>query len=79
MAGWRVAHLGFENDGLTLAGFPIWQADWGQAEQETVQLPHPAHPQQLHTYWVFNLPGNPPLRFAAGELSNGVWGFYVPA
>jgi hypothetical protein len=43
-------------------------------------LPHPAHPHQSHRYDIYDIgDGWNPVRFAVGELSNGVWGFYVPA
>jgi hypothetical protein len=30
--------------------------------------------------WVYEVKGSvPPVRFAAGEFSNGVWGFFVLA
>jgi hypothetical protein len=30
--------------------------------------------------FVYEMTGSaPPIRFAAGEFSNGVWGFFVPA
>jgi hypothetical protein len=78
MAGWRSVHVGFAQDGLTIAGCDIWAGNWREMG-EVVQLPHPAHPAQLHRYEVYETGTAPTLtRFAAAELSNGVWGFYVP-
>lgn len=40
-------------------------------------LPHPAHLDQLHFFTVYAVDdGARATRFAATELSNGVWGFY---
>jgi hypothetical protein len=78
MAGWRSAHVGFAKDGLALGGRDVWADEWRPAG-EPVHLPHPAHPKQIHRYEVFEIGYGPGMvRFAAGELSNGVWGFYVP-
>jgi hypothetical protein len=43
-------------------------------------LRHPTYPNQTHQYDIYEIgDAERPVRFAAGELSNGVWGFYVPA
>jgi hypothetical protein len=78
-AGWRIAHIGFEDDGLKIDGLEVWKLKWRSADVQPVQLPHPAHPQQLHSFDIHEI-GDPahPARCAACELSNGVWGFYVP-
>jgi hypothetical protein len=76
--GWRSVHVGFENDSLRIAGQDVWGRPW-RSTGGSVQLPHPAHPQQTHNFEVHELDGSPPVRFAAAELSNGVWGFYTPA
>lgn len=78
--GWRAIHIGFENDALKLGELEVWRWPWRSAGQTPLRLPHPAHPQQTHDFDIYQI-GNTqhPFRFAAGELSNGVWGFYVPA
>lgn len=44
-----------------------------------VVVAHPAHPAQQHSMSVYQLSGaDPAVFFAAGELSNAVWGFYEP-
>ena len=78
-ANWRNIHIGFENDGLRIGGLQVWQEKWRRIAEESVQLPHPTYPTQIHRYDIFDIgDGEHPIRFAAGELSNGVWGFYVP-
>jgi len=75
--GWQAAHVGFENDGLVLDGLPVWSLTWREESAEAVMLAHPAHPTQQHAFTVYTIDdGARATRFAAGELSNGVWGFY---
>jgi hypothetical protein len=78
---WRAVHVGFENDGLTLDGLDVWTQRWRPAAgAPPVRLAHPAHPTQFHDFGIHEIGEVArPVRFAACELSNGVWGFYVPA
>ena len=76
---WREAHVGLEGDEFRLNGLEVWSMSWRKTNADSIVLPHPAYPQQQHNYSVYEM-GDPkaPIRFAASELSNGVWGFYVP-
>lgn len=76
--GWTDVHVGLEGDGLRIGGLAVWQEKW-KPVGEDLDLPHPAHPLQTHRYRVYEIGDAPCIRFAAGELSNGVWGFYVPS
>lgn len=77
---WRAVHVGFGNDGLAIDGAEIWKTKWRPTREPVLQLPHPAYPDQHHYFNVYVVDGpHGAVRFAAGELSNGVWGFYVPA
>ena len=81
--GWEAAHVGFDHDDLVLDGLPVWSLPWRQEQSERVMLAHPAHPAQQHAFTIHSIDdGTRATRFAATELSNGVWGFYrwiVPA
>jgi hypothetical protein len=78
-AGWRVAHIGFEDDGLIINDVEVWKQPWRSVDARPVELPHPAHPRQVHRYAIHEIgDASRAVRFAACELSNGVWGFYVP-
>ena len=80
MTQWHSVHIGFENDGVEIGGVKIWPAKWRETGQDPVMLPHPAYPNQRHRFDIYEVGSAArPVRFAAGELSNGVWGFYVPA
>lgn len=77
---WRAVHVGFAKDGLTIAGADIWALRWRRTREPVLQLPHPAYPDQLDYFDIYEVDGPAArVRFAAGEVSNGVWGFYVPA
>ncbi len=77
--GWTQAHVGFERDDFELQGLKVWFESWRRVESASLILWHPAYPQQRHAMEVYEI-GDPasPVRFAAGELSNGVWGFFTP-
>ncbi|MDB5412300.1 MAG: hypothetical protein JWR10_635 [Rubritepida sp.] len=77
-SGWRSVHLGFANDGLKIGACEVWTHAWRATGEPSLHLPHPAHPSQTHRYDIYEVgDGLQKARFAAGELSNGVWGFYV--
>ena len=45
---------------------------------EAVMLPHPSYPHQHHRIDIYEAgASDQPVRFTAGELSNGVCGVYV--
>jgi hypothetical protein len=76
---WAVKHIGFESDGLKIGGLNVWEEEWRPVGSR-VDLPHPAYPNQIHPYDIYEIGDEAsPVRFAAGELSAGVYGFYVPA
>lgn len=72
--------------GVVPEGFPIringvnpWNFDWRASNEEAVELPHPSHPSQLHRMEIYEIEDRGrTIKFAAGELSMNVWGFYVP-
>jgi hypothetical protein len=76
--GWREVHVGTEADGLEINGVDVWKATWRSLDR-CVWLPHPQWPRQIHDYVVYEIAeGMRKTVFAAAELSNGCWGFYVP-
>jgi len=78
-AAWRQAHIGFSNDGLKIGGFDVWSLPWRSVDLPSLQLAHPAYPEAMHRFSIQEIQdGQNVVRFAASELSNGVWGFYVP-
>ena len=70
--------MGFEGDGFRLGGVRVLEQQW-QAPIGLLKLPHPAYPNQTHEFAVYEVEAASQLfRFAACELSAGVWGFYLP-
>jgi hypothetical protein len=79
MTGWREAAIGFEIDKIAIGGLLVFEHKWRETCADPVLLPHPAYPKQIHKYRIYEIgPEERPVRFAVAELSNGVWGFYVP-
>ena len=77
--GWRCVHIGVENDDASFCGVSFWKSRWRRLSDQDIVVAHPSYPQQRHKMFVYELDGPAgPLKFAAGEFSNGVWGFYVP-
>ena len=80
MTGWREAAIGFEFDDIKICNLSVWKEEWRPVPIDPPILPHPAYPNQMHRYDVYEIGDKiRPVRFAASELSAGVWGFYVPA
>ena len=79
MHAWRLETIGFSIDDIRIGGLSVWKHAWRLMEMEPILRPHPDYPNQIHRYNVYEI-GDAvlPVRFAASELSNGVWGFYVP-
>ena len=78
MAHWRSVHIGFAHDGLKIGDVDVWTYEWRAVAGSLLRLAHPAYPRQIHTYRLFEAGDEgKSTRFAASELSNGVWGFYV--
>jgi hypothetical protein len=78
--GWKHVAIGFEGDEVVLDGLNPWQLEWHSLEEPEITVAHPSYPQQRHPMWIYELRGQgKTVKFAAGEFSNGVWGFYIPA
>ena len=76
--GWRFVHIGFEDDGIAIDGVGIWNASWA-ATGHQITVAHPQYPNQRHSMSTYRVDASGrAMEFAAGEFSNGVWGFFVP-
>lgn len=77
--GWQLVRICFEGQKIDVAGANPWQVGWASTG-ERITVAHPQYPAQRHVTSVYEVAGSDPaVRFAAGEFSNGVWGFCVPA
>jgi hypothetical protein len=77
--GWKPVHVGIEGDTVSLDGLRPWKLKWKSLGTDSIVVPHPAHLHERHRAWRYEMEeAGKQVTFAAGELSNGVWGFYVP-
>lgn len=78
-SGWTFVAIVREGDPVDLAGVSPWSANWVPVAVGNVTVAHPSYPRQRHELSVYKLAATePPVFFAAGEFSNGAWGFYLP-
>jgi hypothetical protein len=78
--GWKPVHIGQEGEVLSIDGINPWlhTSNWHQIQDNYIIVSHPSYQQKYHRAWVYEVTVNrKTVRFAATELSNGVWGFYV--
>lgn len=73
-----VAHVG-EGEPLRLEGENVWDHNW-KLTGETALVVDPQHgaPREFEVWRIVGARGMD-IVFAAGEFSNGIWGFYVPS
>ncbi len=75
--GWKFHHIGVEGDDVSYQGIRLWDhsAEWENLHMKII-APHPSYPKQVHHLSAVKLRN---IKFAVGEVSNGVWLFYVPS
>jgi hypothetical protein len=77
--GWTYVRTVFEGQDIDLDGVNPWDHKWERLDG-SIEVPHPTYPHQRHRLDIWEVAGEDrAVRFAAGELSNGVWCFYLPA
>lgn len=74
---WKFLCAGPEDSPLEIEGVRIWQHKWLRVAQDQVEVIDPLYGQtyQLDVYEIHE--GGKTIKFAAGEFSASVWGFYV--
>jgi hypothetical protein len=76
--GWRFVHIGVEGDGIAIDGISVWDVSWVPTG-DRITVAHPQYPNQRHSMWTYRVDASESaVEFAAGEFSNGVWGFFIP-
>jgi len=76
---WKLLSAVVEAEFLEIEGVDVWMAKWVKLDVGILEVPHPSYPQQRHKLWPHYIETDGlTILFAAGELSNGVWCFYVP-
>lgn len=81
--GWMPVGVVFEGQEIDVCGLNPWGSatrDW-RPLRKWIVVSHPAYPTQRHRADAYEItaPDGRVVTFAATELSNGVWGFFVPA
>ena len=80
MGQWKAVGVVIERQPINLHGLNPWDLKWHKAQENAIQLPHPSYPSQRHQMDVYEIESaGETVRFAAGELSPNVWGFYLPS
>lgn len=73
---WKWVNFVPENGAFDLGGVNPWTHEWRLVERESAALPDPADEPKVREFLVYEIDtDNGPLRFAAQEVTAGVWGF----
>lgn len=74
---WKFVTVGTENDRTCIGDVAVWAHEWHRVPgaKATVVDPHYGQSFRFDVYRI--RVADQVLEFAAGEFSNGVWGFYV--
>ena len=75
--GWTLVSIDVEGQDVRIAGVSLWEVEWEPVGSSSITVAHPNYPDQRHEMSVYRVRGSPKVPFAAGEFSNGVWGFYT--
>jgi hypothetical protein len=77
--GWRLVSIDLEGAHVEIRDVDIWSSAW-TSTGERITVAHPSFPAQRHTMFTYEIyGGDRSVPFAAGEFSNGVWGFFEPS
>jgi hypothetical protein len=77
---WKLLTVVTDGQTLEIEGVDVWLGKWNKLDLGILTVPHPSYPAQRHELRIYYMESNDhPVVFAAGELSNGVWCFYVPS
>lgn len=77
--GWRPIGIVLDGDPIDVHGLNPWGHSWRDTG-EVVAMRNPSWPTQVHRVPVYTMgEGTRLVTFATGELSNQVWGFFVPS
>jgi hypothetical protein len=74
---WQFAGSSTKGDTFEIKGVKVWQQGWQVKPGEEAQVHDPVYGQG-YVFKVFSIQdGEDRIEFAAGEFSNGEWGFYT--
>ena len=74
-SAWKFIGHCFDSDPFEIEGIDVWR-DW-HATGERMDGSDPLYPWQQYNFPVYTMTdGVKTVEFAAGEMSNNVWGFF---
>ena len=77
--GWVFVAIVPDGGAIEIDGFNPWDYEWHRCDEPDITVVHPQYRSQRHSMAVYEIQSSERTqRFAAGEFSNGAWGFYVP-
>jgi hypothetical protein len=77
---WKVAGIVLDGEDIRLDGLNPWDLKWQRAQEDPIMLECPKYSDQLYKFWIYRVESDSRVvKFAAGELSNNVWAFYLPS
>jgi hypothetical protein len=74
---WQFAGSSKEGEPFEIRGVNVWEQGWQVLAGQEAHVNDPVYGQGFvfHVYTIQD--GDQKVEFAAGEFSNGVWGFYT--
>ena len=75
---WVYAGHSAESHPFMIGKVNVRKRPWRRREEPPVPVKDPLYGQDLLFPICLIEAGSPAVRFAVGEFSNGVWGFFVP-
>ena len=75
---WKTRGTVSEGELFPIDGENVWLHKWIETADDTVRLPHPDYPAQIHRFRIYRIerPAGE-LRFAVAEVSPNIWAFYA--
>jgi hypothetical protein len=76
---WKFAGAVGDGEEFKINGVNVWSQKWAPVKGEFADVKDPSYKQdfRFEVYTINN--GAVAIKFAAGEFSNCIWGFYVMA
>jgi hypothetical protein len=75
--GWKFAGAVPDGERFLISGVNVWDHQWERVKDEFAFVKDPSYGRDFK-FQVYEIRANDrTIRFAAGEFSNCIWGFYI--
>lgn len=74
---WKYVGNSGDRESFLIEGVDVWATPWEQPTREIAEVRDPLYNQSFRFDVYQVTQGGTTVEFAAGEFSNGIWGFYV--